>query len=222
MRKTSKIVAAFAATVAVMAVGVASAEAAGRGRGGGYGMMNGGGYGMMNGGGYGMMNGGGAQRGRMAGTPGNCLNLSGVETGTVTAAQRDVLAALTTEEKLAHDVYSALAKKFPTVRQFARIAASESRHLVAMRALLKRYAIADPTAGLADGRFADAATQALYDGFVASALDTASALKVGVQIETLDLASLADLLGETKAADVTRVLTMLQRASQMHLRAFSL
>ena len=49
------------------------------------------------------------------------------------------------EEKLAHDVYVALVDATGDAR-FTRIAASESRHLAAIRVLLTRYGVNDPTA----------------------------------------------------------------------------
>ena len=51
------------------------------------------------------------------------------------------------EEKLAHDVYVALAARYPDLMQFARIQRSETMHLTAVRTLLTRYGIADPTTG---------------------------------------------------------------------------
>ncbi len=145
---------------------------------------------------------------------------SALPSGTLTDAQRADLVALTGEEKLAHDVYVTLAAKFPTLTQFARIANSESMHINAMRSILSKYGIADPTAGYAVGEFANATRVAQYKDLVAQATDATSALAVGVAIEKLDIADLTNLLKGLTAADVQQVLNNLQRASQMHLAAF--
>lgn len=48
------------------------------------------------------------------------------------------------EEKLAHDLYTAFADRYE-VRIFGRIAAAETNHLTAVRTLLDRYDVTDPT-----------------------------------------------------------------------------
>ena len=58
------------------------------------------------------------------------------------------------EEKLAHDVYVALGETWGS-RVFKNIAASETTHMEAVRALLDRYVIADPAAGQPVGAFTD-------------------------------------------------------------------
>ncbi len=207
MKAMHKAIAALAATAAALTLAVAPASAAGRGGWGGpWAGSNGAGMGRM--GGW-----GGAGNGTMT-----CLD--GVASGTLTATEKASLAAMAGEEKLAQDVYAALAKRFPTLPQFARISAAETQHLTALRALLARYGIADPTAGLAAGVFANADRQTQYTSLLASATDTASALKVGVTIEKLDIADLANLLKTVTAPDAKQVLTMLDRASDQHLAAF--
>ena len=90
--------------------------------------------------------------------------------GTLTTAQRTALAGMAEEEKLAHDVYVALAASTGDQR-FTRIAASEAQHLSAVRTLLARYGIADPTAGKADGQFKNNHLQILYDDLLANIKD---------------------------------------------------
>ena len=91
--------------------------------------------------------------------------------GTLTAAQRTELAAMAEEEKVAHDLYVALAAKYPAAPQFANIAKAELQHLTAVRTVMTRYGIADPTAGFADGKFKSAAFQTLYNDLLAGATD---------------------------------------------------
>lgn len=227
MKATHKTIAVLAATATALALGAGAASAAGRGFGNGNG--NGNGFGMMGGGmmggyrtnatapgtglGYGMMGRTGAN------AQGSCLGTTAAS-GTLTDAEKKALAAMAGEEKLAHDVYVTLAAKYPTATQFARISNSETMHLTAIRNLLTKYNLADPTAGLAVGVFASADRQAQYDSLIAKATDATSALAVGVTIEKLDIADLADLLKTVTAPDVKQVLTMLDRASDMHLAAF--
>ncbi len=140
--------------------------------------------------------------------------------GALTAAQLADLGVMAEEEKLAHDVYVALGEATGDVR-FSRIAASESRHLEAMRNLLARYDQADPTSGKAAGEFVNAEFAALYPDLVAkgsASLD--AALEVGRTIERMDIADLTEALGSLTAPDVQRVYSSLLAGSQNHLRAF--
>lgn len=142
-------------------------------------------------------------------------------TGTLTAAQRSTVAAMAEEEKLAHDVYTALAARYPSDPRFARIASSETQHLTALRQVMTAYGITDPTAGLADGTFATDSVQQLYNDLLAKATTLDAALGVGRAIETQDIADLdAAMAAVTTADDVDLVYSHLQMASQMHLRAF--
>ena len=187
--------------------------------GGGWGMQNGRGAGaarnpMATGGGMGAGMGG---RGNGA-TVGDTL--AGLAQGSLNSTQRTALAGMAEEEKLAHDVYVALAADTGDVR-FTRIATAESRHLAEVRALLTRYGIADPTAGKADGVFATGTIQQQYQDLVARGSASAdAALAVGRDIEKADLAALDKARAGVTAQDVSTVYTRLTNGSQMHLRAF--
>ena len=140
--------------------------------------------------------------------------------GTLTVAQQTALARMAEDEKAAYDLYTALAVKYPDLVQFSRIARAEATHLSAVRSLLTRYGIADPTAGLPAGTFADAEVQALYSSLLSGATSAASALAAGVTVEKTDIADLTTALSGVSAPDVTRVLTQLLNGSQRHLVAF--
>ena len=152
---------------------------------------------------------------------GDCTALVGqTAQGTLSADQKTRLAGMAEEEKLAHDVYVALAASTGDTR-FTRIATAETRHLDAVRALLTRYGITDPTAGKAAGQFTNTATTTLYGNLVARgkvSLDTA--LGVGRTIETTDINDLAKATSGVTAPDATAVYTHLTAASKMHLHAF--
>lgn len=153
--------------------------------------------------------------------PGNGTGYTLPAQGTLTAAQKAGVAAMAEEEKLAHDVYVALARTSGDVR-FTRVAAAETRHLALVRQLLTRYGIADPTAGRADGSFATAAVQKQYDAFVARGDDSpAAALAVGRDVEKADLDGLRAARAGVTAPDVLAVYDRLAAGSQRHLQAFS-
>lgn len=154
------------------------------------------------------------------GGAGNCL-LGAAPSGALTAGQRATLAANAEEEKLAHDLYAEFAGRYDAV-VFDRIAGAESMHLSAVRTLLGRYGITDPTAGLAPGTFATPAMQTTYDDLLAKGLtDERAALEVGVTVETTDIDQLDAALTGLTAPDVQRVYTHLRTASDHHLAAFT-
>lgn len=133
----------------------------------------------------------------------------------------DMLAWMVEEEKVAHDVYTTLGEQF-NVSTFTRIAASEAKHQDAVRTLLDRYGVDDPTAGNAIGEFDNPTLQRMYDDLVAqgSASLTAAA-QVGITIEKVDIADLQEAIADDQSADVERVLTNLLNGSYRHLDAFT-
>jgi hypothetical protein len=159
--------------------------------------------------------------GGAGGAGGRGPGITSLSPGALTPAQQSALAGMAEEEKLAHDVYVALAKTSGDSR-FTRIASSEAQHVTEIRALLTRYGIADPTAGQPEGSFATPAVQELYDSLVARGDDSpAAALAVGRDIEKLDIADLVKAGNGVTATDVRTVYTRLSNGSQNHLRAFS-
>jgi hypothetical protein len=176
--------------------------------------------------GYGMGRGGaqGAGMGRGDGMQGG-MGIPGAGTttpasGTLTSAQRTALAAMADDEKLARDAYTVLATRFPNDTQFSRIVRAESMHLTAIRSLLARYDVTDPTADLPAGSFAKAATAALYTSLLAGATNDATALAAGVAVEKADIADLTAAKAGVTAPDVLTVYSNLLTASQRHLTAF--
>lgn len=140
---------------------------------------------------------------------------------TLTAAQRATLRGLAEEEKLAGDLYRVFAGRYPAAI-FDRTAAAEDRHLTAVRTLLERYGLTDPTAGKPAGKFASATVQATYDRLLAQGVaDQGAALTVGVQVERADIDGLQQALTGLTAADVVRVYTNLLTASRQHLAALT-
>jgi hypothetical protein len=122
------------------------------------------------------------------------------------------------EEKLARDVYLALADLW-SVQVFSTIARSEQAHMDALKTLLDRYGLEDPAAGNPVGVFSDPAIQALYEELLARGRTSlVEALKAGATIEDLDIVDLRERASD--APDVARVYASLEKGSGNHLRAF--
>jgi len=155
---------------------------------------------------------------------GGCLGIPGVvdPNGTLTEAQRTTLAANAEEEKLAHDLYTAFADRYD-LPIFDRIAAAETTHLDAVRTLMTRYGITDPTANQAPGHFTTPAVQATYDQLLTKGTSSQdAALEAGRTVETTDISLLRQSLDGLTAPDAQRVYGHLLTASQHHLTAFEL
>jgi hypothetical protein len=112
-------------------------------------------------------------------------------TATADATLTKNLTYMREEERLAHDVYTALAAKYPTAPVFANIARAEQWHFETMGLLLQRYGIADPTASRAAGSYANADLQSLYTSLISTGQKSlADAYQVGITIENTDIADL--------------------------------
>lgn len=137
-----------------------------------------------------------------------------------TGAEAQDLLFLKQEEKLARDVYQALAARWNhTV--FQNISRSEQSHMNAVDLLIKRYGLKDATPA-GPGMFTYPELQALYDQLMASGSQSLeNALAAGVVIEETDLASLDQILKETSQLAIRRVADNLRAASQKHLSAFN-
>jgi hypothetical protein len=191
--------------------GTATADPDGSGMRGGNGHGMDAGHGM--GAGYGM--------GPAAGD-GTCPGLGvTAQQGTLTEAQKATLTSMAQEEKLALDLYTALAARHDTA-VFDHVAMAEAHHLTAVRTLLQRYGLSDPTANQPAGRFTDPTAQAAYDKLLAQGQKSLSAaLAAGQQVERADIAALKAGLNGLTAEDVRQVYTRLLTASERHLAAFT-
>jgi hypothetical protein len=135
-------------------------------------------------------------------------------------AESDSLQFMREEEQLAHDVYAISATLWPQT-PFSNITDSEDRHSAAVKRLLDRYKLADPLAGLSPGHFKTPAFQSLHDTLVtASRVSLVDALKVGAEIEELDIHDLDTQKTDIQQADILMVYDNLLRGSRNHLRAF--
>jgi hypothetical protein len=123
------------------------------------------------------------------------------------------------EEKLARDVYQALAEKWP-LRIFRNIGAAENRHFDAIGSMIARYELSDPA--LADaGAFSDPELQTMYDELVTRGLRSLrDAFEVGVDIEEKDIEDLDEAMSATDNKDILAVYENLLGGSLNHLSAF--
>lgn len=138
--------------------------------------------------------------------------------GQLSSRERATLEHMREEEKLARDVYSTVPDAAPFLDN---IVASEQRHMAATLGLLERYAVPDPADGKPVGAFTSESLQALHDRLVARAAGSrVEALRVGAEIEELDLVDLDQAIAETDHDDVRAVYENLARGSRNHLRHF--
>ena len=167
-----------------------------------------------------------ARRGQCDGTgPQNAANTcplgqTGQTAGGITTADANNLLFMKQEEKLARDVYQALAEKWehPT---FVHIAVAEQRHMDAVDRLIQGFGLRDTTPD-DTGKFSIPELQKLHAALLEQGSQLlAEALAVGVLIEETDIADLDEALAATQNATVLQVFTNLRRGSANHLAAFN-
>jgi hypothetical protein len=153
--------------------------------------------------------------------------MTGTATTTTAAADAsdaEVAAALSfarEEERMARDLYAALAAEYDGARPFSNVTRSEERHFDAIGTLLDQYDVTDPSAGKPAGSYSITAVQDLYDGWLKdgkASLD--AAYQVGVELEKRDIADLEKSIAEDLPADVDTVLGRLLAGSRNHLAAY--
>jgi hypothetical protein len=146
------------------------------------------------------------------------LALAKGPTGELTAPEREGLLYMAEVEKLAGDVYLALNEMW-NLRVFDNIGKAERTHEAAVKTLLTRYSLPDPTKGA--GEFSNETLQTLYDDLVIrGSASTKDALQVGAAIEEIDILDLVERMDQTDKADILLVYANLKKGSENHLRAF--
>lgn len=91
-----------------------------------------------------------SDEGRGQGHSEEMMSLSGIALSPVSESEKALLIHQYQEEKLAQDLYSSFATKYPSEQVFSNIAASESQHMASVKTLLDRYQIPTPTTGYGD------------------------------------------------------------------------
>jgi hypothetical protein len=124
------------------------------------------------------------------------------------------------EEKLARDVYLALAEIWQ-LPIFRNIASSEQKHMDLVWKLIETYGISNSFTDDTPGVFVDDAVAYLYGDFVTrGGVSLIEALLVGVEIEDMDLRDLYLILEDTDNDHLQLVFNNLAKGSRNHLRAF--
>ena len=144
-----------------------------------------------------------------------------VDKGIATAdATEEQLVYLIEEEKLAHDVYSAMFDLWGS-KVFGNILKSEETHQSQVLSIMNTRDIDDPRSSKS-GVFMNAELQSLYNELIAKGSKSAvDAYEVGVAIEELDIDDLTKMLASAKDADVIAMMENLRKGSENHLRAFN-
>ncbi len=144
------------------------------------------------------------------------------DTTTISTAVQTDLQYMRDEERMARDLYATIAAQYDNAIPFSNITTSEQRHYDAVGVLLTRYGIDDPAAGKTAGVYANADLQKLYDSLLAqSKISLTEAYKVGVAVETRDIADLKGAMNTATQADIDRVYANLLSGSTMHLQSFT-
>jgi hypothetical protein len=153
---------------------------------------------------------------------GNCTcTTSPVEITPLSETEIKWLTNMREEEKLARDVYLAFFEKY-SLRVFKNIAASEQKHMDAIKTLLDRYQITDPALAEIGIFTPDSGLQAVYDKLTADgSVSLVEALKAGVFIEEMDIDDLEEAISATTHKDLIIVYNNLLQGSQNHLDAFN-
>ncbi len=139
--------------------------------------------------------------------------IANIPSSDLTDKEEEILIYGYEEEMLARDVYNYLADLYPEEEVFSKIASSEQKHMDAVEVLLDRYNFDVPT------WYGD--LQSTVDALKAQGTKSLKdALEVGLQIEVLDIEDIEDAIMNTDNEDFKVVFTNIGWASYNHMRAF--
>ena len=138
----------------------------------------------------------------------------------LTEAEIEGILFMYEEEKLARDVYLALAERWG-MNIFSNIAVSENTHINSVLTLIEISNLEDPVGDSPQGAFVNQELQTLYNDLEDRGnLSLEAALLVGGAIEEIDILDLKTYLAETDNSAVTAVYQNLLMGSVNHLQAF--
>ncbi len=139
---------------------------------------------------------------------------------TLTSFETSSLKFMREEEKLARDVYLTLYATWG-MPIFQNIANSEQTHTDKIEALLTKYNLEDPVKSNDIGAFTDPAFIQLYADLVKIGSQSyEGALRVGMEIEELDIADIQEQINLMKQSDIINTYNNLLKGSRNHLRSF--
>ena len=138
----------------------------------------------------------------------------------MTEAESQGILFMREEEKLARDVYLALAETW-NMNIFSNIARSEQTHMDSVLTLIEMSDLEDPVGDAENGVFENQDLQTLYDDLVErGSLSLDEAMLVGGAIEEIDILDLQNYLAETENGAAIEVYQNLLMGSINHLRSF--
>lgn len=124
------------------------------------------------------------------------------------------------EEKMAHDFYVIMYEKWG-LRPFNNISKAEQRHMSVVKSMLDKYSIQDPVKDLTQGIFSNSDIKVMYENLLEQGNKSAvDALKVGAEIEEVDISDLVRAIEGTDNDDLKLVYNNIMHGSYNHLRAF--
>jgi len=155
-------------------------------------------------------------------------------TSTLTDEQKDALAYMWNEEKLAKDVYFALNELYPHQTLYNIASKSETQHQSMVETLLEKYDLNilvdnyedgysfDSLAAIEPGKFIDENVQSLYDTlYDLGSKSLTDALKVGCMVEVTDINDLNEKIEVSEGnEDLILVFNNLKSGSYNHYWAF--
>ncbi|HPX15495.1 MAG: DUF2202 domain-containing protein [Petrotogaceae bacterium] len=138
---------------------------------------------------------------------------------TVDETEKTALLKMVEEEKLARDVYIALAEKWD-INPFINIAKAEQVHMLQVQALLEKYKI--DYVAQEEGKFSSHDVQELYNQLVQQgSTSQIEAFKVGMLIEEMDIADINSEIVKVDNEDIKQIFVNLRQGSENHLMAFN-
>ncbi len=146
--------------------------------------------------------------------------IAAMSKGDLTDAEIQGILFMREEEKLARDVYLALADSWG-MNIFSNIADSENTHMDAVLTLIEMNDLEDPVGEAGRGVFENQELQNLYNDLVDRGIESLDeAILVGGAIEEIDIMDLQDYLEGTENDAVRSVYQNLLQGSINHLRSF--
>jgi hypothetical protein len=147
--------------------------------------------------------------------------LDQLEKGGLSEPEMEAILFMREWEKLARDVSVALNDEWE-VEAFRRVARSEETHAEAIKALIDRYALPDPSAATWEGYYVNEELIAQHRQLVRQGGSSlVDALKVGAEIQEISILELREYGAESDDEDARLVYENLLRASRNHLRVFA-
>lgn len=141
--------------------------------------------------------------------------------GTLGSAEIADLSTVHEQERVGLDALTVFAARYPSQPVFANLANSQETQLAAVTAMVARYGLGDPSAGMTAGRYADGSLQQLYDATVGAGTSSELALDAVEHFEQQNLASLQTARSHTTRADLVTMYSNLEQASNAHTSACS-